>query len=145
MRGVTIGFIIVEILCVIVAAALIYVVIKGTQKPKCKCGHGASTVTGTTCEDLKSLGNDMVQACQNKCRSNVRYATGCKKGRIDCDDNSTFGVGSCCVECVGLKGKPLTYWILAPALIVLPCIIFLPIIFTSGKKHHPNGPPAYHQ
>ena len=141
MQKVLVAYIVVQLVCAIVAALAVTSVVKGTSKPKnpSKCpGDNYQEASGSSCDALKVLPQydidgqgTPVQMCKASCASNVTWAWGCTS-------NTSIGpikTGEyAAVECSSLKGKPVTYWIVAGVVLVLPMVFFFPFIFKKHKK-----------
>ena len=126
MRTLTIIYIVIQIVCLAVGAALFAIVVNGTRKPKCSCPNGANVITGKSCKDLAGM-PEMQSYCNAHCGSNTRYVNGCS-WLI----NGQYGS---CVKCRGLDGKPLTYWIVGAIIMVLPAAFFIPMIVKKRSIH----------
>jgi hypothetical protein len=127
MRGIVIGYIVVQLVFAILAAIAIVMVVNGQKKPSCKgkCGKELGVYAeGTSCKDVKSVSN-AYQDCQSECGSSTRWVSACRGVK---DFESEY-----CFKCTSLKGSPSTYYIVAGVLLVLPLIVFMPIIFRKPK------------
>ena len=142
MKKVLIAYIVVQIVFCLVAALVMVMVVQGTSKPKkpSKCpGKNFKEASGTTCAALKPLGTTPVsigdgftidppylQCLSQNCSSNTTWTWGCTS------QSNTYN--SFCT-CSSLNGKPVTYWVVAAVLVVLPMARFFPFIFKKSKKH----------
>lgn len=142
MKKVLIAYIVIQIVCCLLAALVIIMVTQGTSKPKkpSECpGNGYKEASGTTCDALKPLGTTPVsvgggltidppylQCLSQGCSSNTRWAWGCtSEGKTGLNAFAT---------CSSLNGKPVTYWVVAGVLVVLPMACFFPFIFKKSKQ-----------
>jgi hypothetical protein len=140
MRGVVIGYIVVQLVFAIIAVFSIVIAVQGQKKPSCKgeCEFDVEYVEGTSCKDLKPLGvdprgNSIEAQCSSTCPSHVKWVSACTGRPYTLGGPPPSLPTSSCVKCVSLQGKPSTYYIVAGVLLVLPAIVFLPIIYRKPK------------
>ena len=106
MHSIVIAYIVVQIIFAVIAALAIVMVVEGQKKPSCKgkCTQDVSSdrnyVEGTSCEDLKSLGNyssnqTFVDRCKSQCGSSVNWVSACHYTNGTVKDK--------CLDCTSLK------------------------------------------
>lgn len=127
MHTLVIVYIVVQFVCLAVGVALFAIVANGTSKPKCSCPNGANVITGKSCKDLAGM-PELESYCKTHCGTNTTYINACSW--------SKSGQYGSCVKCRGLNGSPATYWSVGTVLIVLPAVVFIPMIIKNHQRHN---------